>query len=328
MKTAILKMLKSGEGYLSGQQLSDQLGISRTAVWKYICQLKEEGYRIEAVRNRGYRLTEEADVITAAELATMLHTRWLGKHIEYFDETDSTNIRARKLAEEGAPHGTLVVADCQTAGKGRRGRDWSSPSGTGIWMSIVLRPGCPPYRASMLTLAAGMAAARGIERAAGLQTRIKWPNDLVIGGKKICGILTEMSTEEESIRHVITGIGINVNTESFPEEIAETATSLRLQSESREPFKRSSIIAAAAEAFELYYSRFMETWDMEQLMEEYNSLLVNKGRSVRVLDPKGEYEGTALGIDKEGSLLVKRLDGRVVPVISGEVSVRGIYGYV
>ncbi len=326
MKAEILKVLKENKGYLSGQQLCESLGVSRTAVWKAMGQLKEEGYQIEAVRNRGYRLVETADVMTTAELRTMLCTKWMGAGLEYFDETDSTNIQARRLAENGAPHGTLVVADCQTAGKGRRGRSWVSPHGTGIWMSMVLRPAFSPAHASMLTLVAGMAVVKGIRMATGLEPMIKWPNDAVLRGRKICGILTEMSTEDDCIRYVVTGIGINVNTESFPPEIASTATSLKL--EMGENVKRSPIIAAVAEAFEEYYEIFTKTCDMSGLKEEYDQVLANRDCQVCVLDPKGEYRGRTLGIDSEGSLLVEREDGHIVSVISGEVSVRGIYGYV
>ena len=256
----------------------------------------------------------------------MLQTRWIGNRLEYFDETDSTNIRARKLAEEGAPHGTLVVADSQRTGKGRRGRAWISPRGVGIWMSLVLRPPICPAGASMLTLVAGMAVVKGVRKSTGLKAMIKWPNDAILSGKKICGILTEMSTEEDRIRYVITGIGINVNVSSFPEEIAEKATSLK--EELGEAVKRSLVIAAVAEAFEEFYDSFLKTHDMSCLMEDYNKALVNRNRQVTVLDSRGQYQGRALGIDPEGSLLVQRRDGTVESVISGEVSVRGIYGYV
>lgn len=326
MKSEILRMLKSTGDYLSGQQLCEMLGVSRTAVWKAVGELKEEGYIIEAVRNRGYRLVEEADVITRAELQSMLHTKWIGAGLEYFDVTDSTNIRARKLAEEGAPHGTLVVADRQTAGKGRRGKGWVSPGGTGIWMSLVLRPSMAPMNASMLTLVAGLSVVKGVKDSTGLDAMIKWPNDAVLNGKKICGILTEMSTEVECIRYVIPGIGINVNVDDFPAEIAATATSLKL--EAGESIRRSPVIAAVAESFEYYYGIFMETRDMSGLKEAYNKALVNMDREVLVLDPRGQYKGRALGIDDQGSLLVRREDGSVSAVISGEVSVRGIYGYV
>lgn len=319
-------MLKETPDFLSGQQLCQCLGVSRTAVWKAIRQLEEEGYVIEAVRNRGYRLMASPDVITAAELKTVLSGGWLGCEVNCFYETDSTNRQARKLAEEGAPHGTLVAADSQSAGRGRRGRSWSSPHGTGVWMSFVLRPQLAPVKASMLTLAAGMAAADGIRRVSGLSSQIKWPNDVVIQGKKVCGILTEMSTEEDSIRYVVVGIGINVNTDEFPPEIADVAVSLKqvLGCE----LKRAPLIGAVLESFGQYYSRFMEYGDMTGLMDEYNDMLANRGKEVRVLDPSGSYEGTALGIDKEGCLLVEREDASVSAVISGEVSVRGIYGYV
>lgn len=326
MKSEILSILRAEDGYYSGQQLCEKIGVSRTAVWKAVNELKEEGYKIEAVRNRGYRLVEEADVITQAELTSMLHCQWIGGRLECFDITDSTNIRARKLAEEGAPHGCLVVADSQTAGKGRRGRQWESPRGVGIWMSLILRPAIPPVRACLLTLVAGMAVVRGLRAVTGLEPMIKWPNDVVLGGRKLGGILTEMSTEDECIRYVITGIGINVNNEEFPGELALAATSLKM--EQGEGLRRSPVISAVAGAFEEYYEIFLKTLDMSLLREEYNRELVNRGRGVTVLEPGGQYEGTALGIDDEGSLLVEKKDKTVAAVISGEVSVRGIYGYV
>lgn len=193
-------------------------------------------------------------------------------------------------------------------------------------MSLVLRPPICPAGASMLTLVAGMAVVKGVRKSTGLKAMIKWPNDAILSGKKICGILTEMSTEEDRIRYVITGIGINVNVSSFPEEIAEKATSLK--EELGEAVKRSLVIAAVAEAFEEFYDSFLKTHDMSCLMEDYNKALVNRNRQVTVLDSRGQYQGRALGIDPEGSLLVQRRDGTVESVISGEVSVRGIYGYV
>lgn len=326
MKSEILSILRAAKGYYSGQQLCGRMGVSRTAVWKAVKELREEGYKIKAVRNKGYCLLEDADVITQAELESTLHCQWIGSRLEYFDITDSTNIRARKLAEEGAPHGTLVVADSQSAGKGRRGRHWESPKGVGIWMSLLLRPALPPIRASMLTLVAGMAVVKGVRAVTGLEPMIKWPNDVVLGGRKISGILTEMSTEDEWVRYVIIGIGINVNNEEFPEELAGTAASLK--GEKGVSIRRSPVIAALAEAFEEYYESFMKTLDMSVLREEYNNELANTGKGVTVLDPRGRYEGTALGIDEAGSLLVEKEDKTVTAVISGEVSVRGIYGYV
>ena len=326
MKGEILKLLKETDGYVSGQELCRRFGVSRTAVWKVMNQLKEEGYEIEAVRNRGYTLKGSADVLSAEEIMSSIHTEWAGRQVIYFDETDSTNIQAKRLAEQKASHGTLVVADRQNGGKGRRGRVWTSPSGVGIWMSLILRPKISPASASMLTLVAALAVREGIEKETGISAGIKWPNDLVLNGKKICGILTEMSTELMEIQYVVPGIGINVNQTEFPDEIKETAASLYL--ESGKLWKRSGLIAAIMEAFEKNYDIFLKTEDMSGLMEEYNQYLVNRGKEVCVLAPQGEYRAMANGINREGSLLVTRADGTREEIISGEVSVRGIYGYV
>lgn len=326
MKGEILKLLKETNGYVSGQELCRRFGVSRTAVWKVINQLKEEGYEIEAVRNRGYVLKGAGDVLSEAELLSCLETEWAGGRTVYFDATDSTNAQAKRLAEAHAPHGTLVVSDRQDGGKGRRGRSWASPSGVGIWMSLILRPKIDPSLASMLTLVAALAVRKGILEETGLSPLIKWPNDLVLNGKKICGILTEMSTELMEIQYVITGIGINVNQKEFPPEIRDTATSLSL--EAGRSFRRSSLIAAILKAFEKDYEAFLKTGDLSLLLEEYNACLVNRGKEVCILDPSGEYRAVAEGIDESGSLLVTLPDGTRREIISGEVSVRGIYGYV
>lgn len=326
VKTEILKLLKDSDRYISGQELCDYFSVSRTAVWKVINQLKEEGYGIEAVRNRGYRLVAGADVITVAELKSQLKEGLAGSHIECHEELDSTNNRGRCLGEEGAPDGTLVTADYQTAGKGRRGRNWVSERGTGIWMSLLLRPDIPPASASMLTLVAALAVSGGIEEASGLKALIKWPNDIVIGGRKVCGILTEMSAELEKIHYVVTGIGINANIREFPEELRDKATSLYI--ETGEPVNRSHVIALVMQAMNRYYELFMKTGDLSLLLNEYEGRLANKGREVLVMAARGEYRGLCLGIDKTGELLVQQEDGTVTRVVSGEVSVRGICGYI
>ena len=325
VKTEILKAIKEENGFVSGQELCDRFGVSRTAVWKAIGQLKEEGFQIEAVRNKGYRLLSSDDVITEAELMSSMEGGFI-KKIVYYEETDSTNIRARKLAEEGAPDGTLVVTDFQSAGRGRRGRMWVSPSGTGIFMSLILRPDILPSSASMLTLVAALAVYDGIKEMTGLETVIKWPNDIVAEGKKLCGILTEMSAELEGIHYVVTGIGINANMTGFPEEVGEAATSLRILTGG--PVRRSRLIAAVMKAYEEYYEKFKSCGSLTGLMDVYNEHMANLGREVKVLDPVGAYTGKALGIDEKGELIVEKADGKVVRVVSGEVSVRGIYGYV
>lgn len=325
MKSEILEALRETDGYVSGQDLCNKFGVSRTAVWKAIKQLKEAGYEIEAVPNKGYHIVSAPDLMNKVELESIRNTTWAGQEIYYYDVTDSTNIRAKELAEEGHPGGTLVVADRQEAGRGRRGRSWDSPSGTGIFMTLLLKPEMNPNHASMLTLVAAMAVARAISKCAGTEALIKWPNDIVIGGKKICGILTEMSAQFDFINHIVIGIGINVHNEHFPEEIAETAGSILLQTGKR--IRRAELIEQILEQFEHYYAIFMETEDLSGLVKEYNSILVNMNKSVRVLDPKEPFEGKAMGITKKGELIVDTWESRKM-VSSGEVSVRGLYGYV
>ena len=318
-------MLRDTDGYVSGQELCNKFGVSRTAIWKVINQLKEAGYEIEAAQNKGYHLIAAPDVMTEAELESLKNTQWAGCEIYCFDSIDSTNTKAKELAEAGHPSGTLVVADQQTLGRGRRGRSWESPAGTGIFMTLMLKPDINPNNASMLTLVAAMATARAITEVTGEAAQIKWPNDIVMNGKKVVGILTEMSAQFDYINHIVVGIGINVHNEEFPEEIAKTASSLLLECGHR--IHRASLIEAFLEEFERLYAVYLETEDMSGLQKEFDSLLVNRGRQVRVLDPKEPFEGKAMGITKKGELIVDTWESRKL-VSSGEVSVRGIYGYV
>lgn len=318
-------MLRDTDGYVSGQELCNKFGVSRTAIWKVINQLKEADYEIEAAQNKGYHLIAAPDVMTEAELESLKNTQWAGCEIYCFDSIDSTNTKAKELAEAGHSSGTLVVADQQTLGRGRRGRSWESPAGTGIFMTLMLKPDINPNNASMLTLVAAMATARAITEVTGEAAQIKWPNDIVMNGKKVVGILTEMSAQFDYINHIVVGIGINVHNEEFPEEIAKTASSLLLECGHR--IHRASLIEAFLEEFERLYAVYLETEDMSGLQKEYDSLLVNRGRQVRVLDPKEPFEGKAMGITKKGELIVDTWESRKL-VSSGEVSVRGIYGYV
>lgn len=325
MKAEILKRLKETGDYVSGQGLCEALSVSRTAVWKVIRQLQDEGYVIEAVRNRGYRLLSSRDVLSRAELAGCIECREWGQNPVYLKEVDSTNIMARKLAEEGAPHGTVVVADTQSAGKGRRGRSWVSPPETGIWMSLVLRPLVLPRHAAALTLVAALAVQKALSEITGVMAEIKWPNDVVVNGKKVCGILTEMSSELDDIRYVVIGIGINVNQNLFPPEIADKATSLKLETGGE--VRRSRIIGRVLWYLETYYDIFLQTSDMSQLKDEYMGAMVNRNREVSVLEFSGTWNGVAIGINCDGELMVRTADGTVREVGSGEVSVRGVYGY-
>ena len=325
MKAEILAMLRESDGYVSGQELCNKFGVSRTAIWKAINQLKDMGYEIEAVPNKGYHLVSAPDVMNEAEIKSLLHTEWAGQELFCFDEIDSTNTKAKELAEQGYPSGTLVVADRQIAGRGRRGRSWDSPAGIGIFMTLLLKPDINPNNASMLTLVTALATAQAISDVTGAEAKIKWPNDIVINGKKVCGILTEMSAQFDYINHIVIGIGINVHNESFPEEIRETASSLLLESGKR--IHRANLIARFLARFEAGYAIFLQTEDLEGLMKDYNALLVNIQKQVRILDPKEPFEGKAIGITKRGELIVDTWESRKL-VSSGEVSVRGIYGYV
>ena len=310
MKTEILKLLREAGGYVSGQQISEKFGVSRTAVWKVIRQLQDEGYQVEAVRNKGYHIVDSPDVITKEE----------------------TNLRIRQAGDEGAPHGTLAVADRQTAGRGRRGHSWSSPAGNSIYMSVLLRPDIAPSKASMLTVVMACSTAEGITQCLAAeggvvpQVQIKWPNDIIVSGKKLVGILTEMSAQIDYINHVAVGVGINVNTTEFPEEIRETATSLRL--ECGHAVRRAPLIAAVMERLEENYEIFLKTEDLSGLIEKYSAMLVNRDRDVRVIGAKETYQAHAVGITPAGELIVRREDGTEEKINAGEVSVRGVYGYV
>lgn len=325
-KTEVLQLLRDSEEYVSGQQICESFGISRTAVWKIINQLKEEGYEIEAVQNKGYHLAGTPDVLSLSELQSRIKTKMAGSHLLYFDVTGSTNIEAKKQAENGAPEGLLVVADKQEAGRGRRGRSWESPAGANIFMTILLRPDFAPKKASMITLVMAVSVAQAIADVTELSVGIKWPNDIVVNKKKVVGILTELTMETDFIQYLVCGVGINVNQTEFPENIKATATSLYL--EGGRKVNRAGLIERTMEHFEENYEVFCKTGNMSGLIEPYNKLLVNKEAQVRVLDPKGEYDGLSHGINEVGELIVERPDGSVENVYAGEVSVRGIYGYV
>lgn len=326
MKADILKRLRESDEYISGQQLCEEFGVSRTAVWKVVSRLKEEGYQVEAVRNKGYRISAWPDVITKEAVGSLLETRWAGRPIIYFEETDSTNTQAKKLGDQDARHGTLVIAESQIGGKGRRGRGWMSPAQGNIYMTILLRPDIEPSRAPMLTLVMAHSAAAAIHRITGLEMQIKWPNDVIVEQKKVCGILTEMSAEIDYINHVVIGIGINTNMQEIPTELGEKATSLAI--EKGQQIERAALAAAIINQFEKDYEIFMECSNLSGLKDSYNRMLVNKNKEVMIQEVNWEFRGEALGINESGELIVRKEDGSLQQIFAGEVSVRGIYGYV
>lgn len=320
-KNKILSLLKSSGDYISGEQLSQAFGITRSAIWKYINALRSEGYNIDSVTNKGYKLTDCSNVTNKFELTYGLNTKWIAKELVYLQNVDSTNQEVKRIAQ-AHPHGTVVVAEHQTAGKGRLGRVWSSPNGTGLWFSILLKPEIAPNQIAGITLACGLGVCKAIRKFTGLNALIKWPNDIIIGNKKICGILTEMTAEADRINYAVAGIGINVNTTEFDEDIKHKATSLSVESDTTvnraELFKE--IMLNLEEEFDNYFSN-----PDSAISDEYTSLCATLGREVTVTRGNTTFIGKAIDIQNTGDLVVELADGTRVNVSSGEVTVQGIY---
>lgn len=340
MKYRVLQRLREGSpDYVSGEALSNELNVSRTAVWKYINELKSEGYIIASSSRKGYRLDDSADVVNADEIRYNLSTKMLGREIHYFSSIDSTNTYAKKIANDGCSDGTAVIADIQSSGRGRLGRAWSSPGGKGIWMSVVLRPLISPADVQVITLAASIAVVKAVRRTTGIVAGIKWPNDIILGGRKVCGILTEMSCEMDRINFIVIGIGLNVNQElyDFPEELREMAVSLKMHSsegpagEGKDNMKinhkRSGIIRAIFEELEQVYKEINKK-ESSRILEEWKSFSVTIGREICISSADESFTGTAVGITHEGKLIIRSNGGITREISSGEVSVRGMLGYI
>lgn len=316
----ILDILKGEAGYISGEEIGHRLQISRAAVWKGINRLRHEGYEIEAVTNKGYRLTPYETMYNQKELESGLETKYMGRPLFFYKETDTTSNRIRDLGLEGAQEGALAVAETQTAGRGRRGRHWEAPAGTGVWMSLLLRPPITPAAAPALTLLAGLAVAEALEEITGLHMEIKWPNDILYNGKKLVGILMEMECEMQEVHFIVLGIGVNVNIPDFPEALREKATSLFL--EGGRTYSRRQTVHCILEHFERLYDEFLQGGSFAPFRERYRKKCVNIGREVCVLG-REEFAATVLDVTPEGELLVRREDdGREEVVFSGEVSIR------
>ncbi len=319
MKDQILRMFKEAKGeFLSGESLSQALQCSRTAIWKHIEELRVEGYQFEAVRRSGYRLVAVPDIPYPEEVMSGLDTRILGKVVHFFPTIDSTQHRAHALAKEGAPEGTVVIADEQVGGKGRLGRVWHSPPSTGISMSLLLRPKLELHRCPQLTLLAAVALVEAIRQETGLPVTIKWPNDILLNGKKICGILTELNAESDCINYLIIGMGINVNTPSFPEEIGQIATSLML--EKGEPVKRVKLIQNILGKLEDLYAQYLEE-GFAPIKARWESHAISIGKRVIIRQLSGTMVGMALGIDDDGVLLVQKDDGSLEKVYSADIEI-------
>lgn len=323
MKGKIINLLKTNcHGFISGQDISEQLGVSRTAIWKYINIIKEEGYEIEATSKKGYKLISSPDILTKEEVGPLLKTQFIGRKLIYFSTIDSTNTKAKELANLGQENGTIVISEEQTGGRGRLGRNFMAPKGKGIWMSIILRPEIDPLKVSLITLIAA-AAVNKASTEFGVKTLIKWPNDVMINRKKACGILTEMSGELNKINYVILGIGINVNLDKddFTEEISEVATSYKL--EYKKEFNRKELMAAVINKFELLYNDFVLKDDTSETIEicRDNSILL--GKEIIVINRGEKIKAKALNVNDEGLLVVEYENGSKENLISGEISIRG-----
>lgn len=328
MKNRILSLLrKSNTDYISGEMISKQLGISRAAIWKYINQLKEEGYIFESSSRKGYKLSSCPDILSSPEITPLLNTKSIGLNMIHFDTINSTNIKAKELASSDVSDGTVVVSEEQTAGRGRLGRTWISPKNKGVWMSIILRPHIDPIYASRVTLVAAAAVFNAMKDLQ-IPALIKWPNDIVLNNKKVCGILTEMSAELNRIHYLVIGIGVNVNTDAdeFPEEIKDIATSIK--AEINNHIDRKALLAGIINHFEPLYNELVNYNNIAASIDICRNNSIFLGKNVKILKFGKEYIVKALDIDHEGQLIVEHEDGTEEKIFSGEVSMRGLYGYI
>ncbi len=319
-KEQVLALLCAGNGPVSGEEMSRSLGKSRAAVWQWIQELRADGYEIDASPRRGYTLIGTPDRLYSWEIARHLKTAALGRAIEYRPSVDSTNDLAKSLAKEGALEGLVVVAEEQVAGKGRRGRSWSSPFGEGVWSSTILRPAFSPYDAPKMALVAALATARAIDECTTLEASVKWPNDVLVSGRKVCGILVEMDAEIDQVRYLVVGVGINANVRetAIPKEARESATSLK--AELGKPVNRSRLLAALLNHLEPLYLR-MQREGFGDILGELRERTHTLGRPVRVIESDGAWDGFARDIARDGALLVETADGDVRSVYAAEVSV-------
>jgi len=318
-RPSLLSLLEENAGgFVSGEEISRKLNVSRTAIWKQVRKLEAEGYRIEAVPRVGYRIVERPSRLSLTELQSKLETRSFGRHAHLREAVPSTQDVLRELAEQGAPEGTLVLAEQQTQGRGRMGRHWASPAGKGVWMSLLLRPDIPLQHTPQLTLLAAVALSRAIARVVPLEIGIKWPNDLLVGGRKISGILLESAAEDERIRYIVAGMGISVNLEEadFPPEVLQKAISLRMAA--GYPVDRMAIIAAALEEFERLYELYAAQ-GFEPIRALWEAHSVTLGREVTLHTPQGDITGVPEALDELGGLRVKLRDGSMRTVYSAEI---------
>lgn len=319
MKIHVLKSLTDHPGeWLSGEDLSRLSGVTRAAVWKQIKQLKAEGYVIESVPSKGYRMLSEGEILSKEGLKLALSESQIVHEVIHLKTVDSTNRYARLVDDTGI----LVVAEEQTQGRGRLGRTWVSPAGEGLWFTLVLKPDLDPTQAALVTQIAASAVWQGIEAVTGIQASIKWPNDIQIANRKVCGILTEMNSELGAIERLMVGIGINVNGSEMPVELAEIATSLRI--ETGISWSRKALLLAVLQAFEKDYVNFVKNGTLESVIHRCRAHSSLIGKQIRIVTGNREEFAEAVDISDRGELIVRKPTGEICPLISGEISVRAI----
>jgi BirA family biotin operon repressor/biotin-[acetyl-CoA-carboxylase] ligase len=318
LKHEILRLLRSATtGFCSGSELAAKLKVSRTAVWKHVRALAHEGYGIEAVPSQGYRLTSQPDILRMDDLQNLLTAKVIGRPVRYAAEVSSTNTLAMDLAHHGAAEGTVVVAERQTHGKGRLGRTWVSPGGN-LYVSVILRPAVAVQKAPLATLMGAVAVASAVRERQGLAAGIKWPNDILLAGKKCCGLLTEMSSEPDRIKHIVLGIGVNVNMDldALPPDVRQRSTSLAAVHGA--PLDRTRLLADLLEQLDRWYACFLRS--PGAVLDAWRRLNVTMGRSVSVRCREEAIEGVARDVDEDGRLIIAMPDGTERAVASGEVT--------
>ncbi len=315
----ILRRLTGPRGsFVSGELLAEELGISRNAVWKRVKRLKEQGFPIESLRSKGYRLSGPLESFNETSISAGLTTTFIGRRIHFFDKLYSTNDKAFQLARQGAPEGTVVISEAQAGGRGRLGRVWTSPPGVNLYASVILRPRTAPFELQGITLLAAVAVAEAVAQFTTRPPSVKWPNDVLLDSKKVAGILMEMHTEAEMASFVITGIGVNLNMSKamFPDELARRATSVI--SASREPVSRADFAQRLFLSLELWYKTFLDK-GLSAIIKVWRKYFTSEGKPVRVRSLQKTIDGICLGVDDDGALLVRLASGATERVLAGDI---------
>ncbi len=315
----LLKLFRDKAGaYISGEEISQLLGVSRTAVWKKIKLLRQMGYTIDAVPSRGYHLAASPDALLVEEIRSDLGTRVVGKEVIFLEQTDSTNVRAREQGDGGAPEGTVIIADSQSAGKGRLGRTWESPAGVNLYTSVLLRPVILPRFGTQMTFLSAVAVAAAIEEVSGLSATVKWPNDVLLGGKKVAGLLNEMNAETERVNYVILGIGVNLNMQpgQFPDDLRYPATSVAIEKGS--PVSRLAFARSLFRHLDSFYQAYLEQ-GVTPVLRAWEELCDVVGKRVSVDCQSQVFRGVVEGLDPDGALLLRTDEGPLEKILAGDV---------